>query len=230
MRELPVIESHAGCVGLVPIFTRLDAAQQADVGRLARPVSLAAGALLHGAGDRMGQLFVVHTGRLKLVRPTPGGHDRLIRVAGPGDVVGEHEFLTGERPDHYVQAIEDARLCVFDHAALGRLVATHPPIAVAMLRSLSERLTDAERRVARASVDVPARLAGYLLDLPADTLKGQARVTLPLPKKDIASYLGTTAESLSRALGRLQADGLVTVDGRRVSLLNPDALEATAAS
>ena len=230
MRELPVVESHAGCVGRVPIFARLDAAQQDDVGSLARPVSLAAGALLHGAGDRMGQLFVVHTGRLKLVRPTAGGQERLIRVAGPGDVVGEHAFLTGERPDHYVEALEDARLCVFDHAELGRLVAAHPPIAVAMLRSLSERLTDAERRVARASVDVPARLAGYLLDLPADTLEGLARVTLPLPKKDIASYLGTTPESLSRAIGRLQDDGLLTIDGRRVTLLNPDGLESTAAN
>lgn len=228
MRELPVIESHAGCVARVPIFARLDAAQQADVGRLARPVSLAAGALLHGAGDKMGQLFVVHTGRLKLVRPTAGGHDRLTRVAGPGDVVGEHAFLTGERPDHYVEALEDARLCVFDHPELGRLVAAHPPIAVAMLRSLSERLTDAERRLAGASAGVPARLAGYLLDLPADSLDGRARVTLPLPKKDIASYLGTTPESLSRALGRLQADGLLTIDGRRVTLLDPDALEASA--
>ena len=230
MLELAVIESHAGCVGRVPIFARLDAAQQVDVGRLARPVSLAASTLLHGAGDKMGQLFVVHTGRLKLVRPTAGGHDRLIRVAGPGDVVGEHAFLTGERPDHYVEAIEDARLCVFDHAELGRLVAAHPPIAVAMLRSLSERLTDAERRLARASVDVPARLAGYLLDLPAHMIEGQSRVTLPLPKKDIASYLGTTPESLSRALARLQTKGLLTVDGRRVALLNPDALEATAGS
>jgi len=229
MRDLPVVESHAGCVGRVPIFARLDAAQQSAVGRLARPVSLAAGALLHGAGARMGQLVVVHTGRLKLVRPSAGGHDRLIRIAAPGDVVGEHAFLTGERPDHYVEALEDSRLCVFDHAELGRLVAVHPPIAVAMLRSLSERLTDAERRLARASVDVPARLAGYLLDLPADTLDGPARVTLPLPKKDIASYLGTTPESLSRALARLQADGLVTLDGRRITLLDPDALQAAAA-
>ena len=229
MRELPVIESHASCVARVPIFARLDAAQQADVSRLARPVSLAAGALLHGAGDKMGQLFVVHTGRLKLVRPTPGGNDRLIRVAGPGDVVGAHAFLTGERPDHYVEALEDSRLCVFDHAELGRLVAAHPAIAVAMLRSLSERLTDAERRVARASVDVPARLSGYLLGLPTETLNGLARVTLPLPKKDIASYLGTTPESLSRAFGRLQDEGLLTIDGPLVTLLDPDGLESAAA-
>lgn len=230
MRELPVLESHAGCVRRVPIFARLDPAQQDAVGRLARPVRLPAGDLLHGAGDRMGQLFVVHAGRLKLVRPTAGGRDRLIRVAGPGDVVGEHAFLTGERPEYYVEALEGASLCVFDHAELGRLVTGHPAVAVAMLRSLSDRLADAERRLALAASDVPARLAGYLLDLPGEPdADGSARVTLPLAKQDVASYLGTTPESFSRALRRLERDGLIAVAGAGVRLLDAEGLEQRAA-
>ena len=44
-----------------------------------------------------------------------------------------YQFLTGERPDHYVEALEDSRLCVFDHAELGRLVAAHPAITSMLL-------------------------------------------------------------------------------------------------
>ena len=73
------------------------------------------------------------------------------------------------------------------------------------------------------------RFADYLLQQPlipaAQATEAMMRVRLPLSKKDIASLLGTTPESLSRALARLQIKGLVAVDDDIVSLLQPDALE-----
>ena len=90
--------------------------------------------------------------------------------------------------------------------SLSRLVARHPAIGLGMLRSLSERLADAERRLALAAVDVPGRLASHLLDLPGEATPDGWRVTLPWPKKDLASWLATTPESLSRALARLGRD------------------------
>lgn len=230
MRELPLVEVHHGgvnCVSRVPIFARLDPKQQEAVASFARPIGLARGELLHAAGDAIGQLFVVHSGKVKLVHTSASGRQQLLRVAGPGDVMGEHAFLTGARPDHHAEAVEDARLCVFAHDDLARLVGTYPTIALSMLRALSERAVDAERRVALGAVDVPVRVAGYLLDLPADDA-GTYRVRLPLAKKDVASYLGTTPESFSRALAKLQRDGLVAVAGDLVELRDPDGLDALA--
>ena len=229
MRELPLTVLHRNdenCVRRVPIFSGLSAAQQDAVAGYARPTSLARGELLHVAGDDVGRLFVVHTGSVKLVRATASGRERLIRVAGPGGVVGEHPFLTGERPEYYVEATADARLCVFRHADLAGLVQAYPVIAVEMMRSLSERLADSERLLALGSADVGARIAAYLLGLP--TLPGPGtRVRLPLTKKDVASYLGTTPESFSRAFARLQQAGAVTPDGD-VLALDAGALEALA--
>lgn len=218
--------SHHTCVRRVPIFARLTPEQQDAVGAFAHPVRLRAGERLHDGG--VGQLFVVHTGAVRLVRTSPGGRRHLERVAGPGEVVGEHAFLTGQRPDHAVEAAEDASLCAFAHADLSRLVARHPAIGLGMLRSLSERLADAERRLALAAVDVPGRLASHLLDLPGEATPDGWRVTLPWPKKDLASWLATTPESLSRALARLGRDGLVRVDGDEITLLDPDGLEGLA--
>lgn len=229
MRELPVLDQpHATCVRRVPIFARLSPQQQDAVGSFARPVSLAAGEVLHRAGEPVGQLFVVHTGSVKLIHTSPSGRTQIVRVAGPGEAVGEQAFLTGERPDHHVEAAEATRLCVFDHADLARLVATYPGISVGMLRALSERLTDAERRLALSALDVPARVAGYLLDLPGEGGAGTYRVRLPLPKKDVASWMATTPESFSRALGRLERAGLVGVDHDVITLRDPDGLSALA--
>ena len=83
------------------------------------------------------------------------------------------------------------------------------------------------RRMVR-DLDVPARVAGYLLGLPAEGSDGTYRVRLPLAKKDIASWLATTPESFSRALARLERDGIVAVERDVVTLRDPDALDALA--
>ena len=211
MRALPVLDQpHDTCVRRVAIFARLSPDQQDAVGSFARPVALAAGELLHRAGEPVGQLFVVHTGSVKLVHTAPSGRTQIVRVAGPGE------------------AVEDSRLCVFDHAVLAKLLATYPGISVGMMRTLSERLADAERRLALSALDVPARVAGYLLGLPAEGSDGTYRVRLPLAKKDIASWLATTPESFSRALARLERDGIVAVERDVVTLRDPDALDALA--
>ena len=224
----PVSDHRASCVSRVPIFASLSAEEQAKVATYAQPMSLGKGELLHRPGAAVGKLAVLHEGRVKLVQPTHSGRERLLRIAGPGDVVGEHAFLTGERPEHYVEAVDDARLCIFDHDDLAGLVAAYPAIAVSMLRSLSTRATQAEHRLALGALDVPARLADYLLDLPARTVDRRSVVRLPLAKKDVASLLATTPESLSRALAKLRSDGLISTDGDDVILLDPSGLDALA--
>lgn len=218
----------SACVSRVPIFAGLSADQQQKVAAYARHIELVPGERLYAAGDPVSQLFVVHRGRVRMVRLLAPGREQLIRMAGPADVVGEYPFLTGHPPVAWVFATEPTLLCVFDHAALEPLITAYPAIALRLLRSLAERLGDAERRFAElAAVDVPTRLADYLLALPARSGPGPVAVRLPMMKKDVASYLGTTPESLSRALHRLQEDGLVEVrEHGRVDLLDRPGLEA----
>ncbi|CAI9409745.1 Crp/Fnr family transcriptional regulator [Aestuariimicrobium sp. T2.26MG-19.2B] len=225
---LPIVDdpSHGPCVRRVPIFAQLTTPQQDAVAAFAHSVDVPRGALLHRAGEASRALFVVHRGKLKVTHVAASGHQRVLRVAGPGDVVGEHAFLTGEPPGYEVEALSAARVCAFGASDLAGLVARYPAIAAGMLRSLSQRLQDAERRLTQTSVDVPVRLAAFLLDLPTVPSGGGVGVVLPWPKKDVASYLGTTPESLSRALDRLQRDGAIRVEGAAVEIMDADALEA----
>lgn len=229
------VGGHGSCVSRVPIFASLTPAQQVVVGGYARPVRLGRGEQLYGPGDAISQLFVVHSGRVRVLRLAANGHEQLVRVAGPGDVVGEHAFVTGDRPDHRVVALGRATMCVFDHRDLGGLLAAHPGIVMQMLRSVTRRLEAVEARLAAMSAsDVTGRLAEYLVGLPiaAETLAagdGRTRVRLPMPKKDLASYLGTTPESLSRALRRLHDQGAVTSGrGPIVVIHDVEALERLA--
>ncbi|HIY85766.1 MAG TPA: Crp/Fnr family transcriptional regulator [Candidatus Yaniella excrementavium] len=232
MRELPIrdiTEHDDNCVRRVPIFSGLTTEQQDLVATVARPQILSAGELVHGAGERTGKMFVVHTGEIKLSRTLPSGRKQLLRVARPGETLGEHAFLTGNSTLEEAEARSQTRLCVFVHDDLTKLIDQYPNIAHRMLRTLGDRLAHTEHRLTLSSQSVDVRIADYLLQQPlirrGPVTNGIMRVQLPLSKKDIASLLGTTPESLSRALSRLRNKGFLTVDDDIVSLLQPDELE-----
>lgn len=214
------------CVSLVPIFKGLDPKQQLEVASFARPLKFDAGDQVVAAGDATRRLFVVHSGRVRVVRLLASGHEHVVRILGVGDVLGEDAFVLGRRPSHYAYADTAASMCTFDHDDLAALVARFPGIAVRMLQVQSERLANAERMLAAmGGTDVAARLAAYLLDLPSRSTPDGALLELPMAKKDVASHLGTTPETLSRKLREFVDDGVLALDGRRgVLLRDVDAL------
>lgn len=218
------------CVSRVPVFAGLVVQDQQRVAGLARPVRLQEGELAYSANDTASRLIVVHTGRLKIFRVSADGSEQWVRVLGPGDFTGESAVFTGQAPGDYAAALDDCQLCVFRHDDLRVLLRQHPDIGMRMLSTLSERLCDTEHRLASlTSRAVHARLADYLLALPATRRGGVATVSLPVAKKDVASLIATTPESLSRALKSLTGQGLIVIGaGRSISITQPDRLRQLA--
>lgn len=226
MIELPMAPQEDLCVARVPLFQGLSHEEQVEVARVARPTRVDRGDQVYAAGADVSQLMVVHTGRLKISRISTDGYEQIVRILGPGDFAGETAFVSGARPDHFATALEAGSMCVFRHADLDRLVREHPSVGLRMLQGVSRRLEETEARLAAViSGDVSSRLADYLMSLPARHTAEGPTVTLPLPKKDIASLLDTTPESLSRQLRRLGDTGVIAQrPGRVVTITDLDAL------
>ncbi|MBN9608019.1 MAG: Crp/Fnr family transcriptional regulator [Actinobacteria bacterium] len=214
------------CVARVPLFQSLPTADQRDVASVARPTRFDRGDAVYAPGSDRAQLMVVHTGALKISRVDADGREQILRVLGPGDFFGESALLTGSRPDHFATALEAGSMCVFRHADLDRLVRIHPSIGLTMLQTVSRRLVETENRlVSVISGDVSSRLADYLLSLPGRVDAAGMTIELPLAKKDIASLLDTTPESLSRQLRRLSDSGVIVTDAsRQIRITDADAL------
>src|SRR5690625_1557447 len=231
MRQLPIHDvtvQEDNCVRRVEIFSGLTEKQQDLVATMARPRLFSDGELIHSAGEQTGTMFVVHTGKVKVSRLLPSGRKQLLRVVKPGDTLGEYALLTGSTQPEEAEAIDDVRLCVFVHEDLKDLIERYPAIAHRMLRTLGQRLSHTEHRLTLNTQSVDVRIADYLLQQPLlrdPEATTTMRVRLPLNKKDIASMLGTTPESFSRALGRLRTKGLIDIDDQIVTLRDPDGLE-----
>ena len=183
------------CVAKVPIFSHLTPEQQEAVAELARPVRVKADQQIFMQGQRNAPLIVVHQGAV------------------------------GALPDYTAIAIEDTEACSFRREDFAQLLAQHPQVGLSMMGVLSRRLQESQElldQVTSQSVDV--RIANYLLGLEAKPVDDGIRVTLPILRKDIASLLGTTPESLSRALKRLTRQGLIAPDGSDILLSDIDGL------
>ena len=103
-------------------------------------------------------------------------------------------------------------MCVMEASRLRELMAKYPSIAFKVLEELSQRLEQTEQLLEEISLhSVERRLAQALLDLSA----GSSEIELALSKKDLASQMGMTSETLSRKLSSFEAQGLIEQVGQR---------------
>lgn len=221
--------SHS-CVSKVPLFATLGPRQQLEVARFANAVSRKAGETLQAPGDADPVLMVVHTGAVRVSRIIANGQEQWLRLLEPGDFSGEIDFVTGHPSGQHLVAETDVEVCQFRHRDLSALVQAYPDIALQMLQAVTGRLVEAERALTGSThTDALSRVAHYLLELPRTHTGGVTVVYLPTTKRNVASLLGISPETLSRRLRQLGTSGLVTVDGSRIVLEDVDGLTATVA-
>lgn len=206
---------------MVPIFSQLAPAEIHEIASTARHRSAARNEQLYGAGELNPYLLIIHRGRVKIHRSLESGHEQLIRVLGPGDFTGEAAFIAGGPMDHFATALEESEICVLHRDDVRRHLLKYPAITYKMLEAISGRLDRAEHMVSSLTGDdVEHRIAAYLIQLledagSVDGAGGAVSLTLPISKKDLASYLGTTPETVSRKLARFEDAGWIRMHGRR---------------
>ena len=224
-------EARADLLVRCDLFSGLDPGQLLTLGSLASHRRYDRGEVLFRQDTPAAGLHVVTRGRVEVYRSGGDGARRLLHLFGPYEVVGEvPAFEGGPFPATAGAAspVSEALFLPRDQVlAVGR---EHPEILLRMLATLSVRLRRFVGRIeSLSSRTAPARLASRLLELAWEqgaAGESAATVTLPSSKADLARTLGMTPETLSRLLRRWRDDGLVTVDGRRVAIGDPEALQA----
>lgn len=184
--------------------------------------------LFHEGGEAFGFYGIV-SGRVKIFKLSLDGKEQILHIFGEGEFFGEVPVFAGGRFPAHAETLEPSRLLFFPKDAFKALVARKPSLAMNMLAILSRRLRTFVHLVEDLSLkEVPGRLAAYLLFL-SDHNASAPVFELDITKGQLASLLGTIPETLSRILGRLSQQEFIRVDGRRIELLNREALEGLAA-
>ncbi len=183
------------------------------------------GASIFFEGDPGTGFYMVITGRVKIFKTSLSGKEQILHIFGAGEPFGEVPVFHGHPFPANAMALEKTSLIFFPRKDFVDLVHTIPSLVMNMLAVLSMRLRRFVTQIENLSLkEVPARLAGYLLYL-AEEQENDKRVELQISKGQLASLLGTIPETLSRIFAKMSEEGLISVDGKVISLLDLKGLE-----
>lgn len=194
---------------------RLDPNDKAAFLRVCPDKTYPAGATIFREGDPAEHLHVVAKGRVKLVRPTPDGRERILAIAGPDDLIGEAFLREEARYRADAVALGDAVTCPMSRGQFQRLSLQAPTFALAFAELLAESLFRCRDQVSADYAPIKIRVAQTLLDQARRFGREVAgdpdwlELETELRHEEIASMIGATRVSVSTSVAELRREGLM---------------------
>ena len=222
--------NHGQTLAQVPLFSGLTEGELAFLTQRAVPRHYAAGKIIFGEGEPCLGLYVVESGHIRIFKSSSSGREHVLSVDGPGSSVAELPVFDGGNYPASASAVDDATLLFVSKQDFHALCLAHPQVALKVLRVVGARLRRLVGIIEELSfTTVRHRLASFLLRLAQKEGKHTRdgiEVTLPGSNQELASQIGTVRELVSRNLSRLQAEGVVRIDGRTAFIRDLKILEA----
>ena len=214
----------------VPIFSGLNEPELAFLTARVVQRKFGQGELIFGEGEPCAGLYVVESGTVRIFKSSAGGREQVLSIDGPGSSIAELPVFDGGNYPASAQAVTAATLLFFSKPDFHALCIQHPEVALKVLRVVGGRLRRLVGIIEELSfTTVRHRLAALLVRLAkAEGARtgSAAEFVLPVTNNELAAQIGTVRELVSRNLSRLQAEGLIEIDGRSVRVPDVKRLEA----
>lgn len=209
----------------IPLFGELSDAEFERVARFTRERRLSKGELLFQRGDVPHGFYFVVSGQLKLAFSSAQGNEKVVEIVGPHQSFGEAVMFLDRPYPVFAEALTDMSLLHIGQNVVSELVDQDPGFARKLLAGMAVRLHNMVRDVETYSLrSSTQRVIGYLLQQTDEDGTSPCEISLPTSKQVIASRLNLTPETLSRIFHDLSDTGLITVQGKRITLHDPRAL------
>ena len=209
---------HHELLGGVPLFEGLNETELGALSQVALHRVFPKDRVVIMAEDEGDTLFVIARGQVKVSIVSEDGREVILSILSQGDFFGEMSLLDGHPRSANVTTMSETELLMVRRPDFLRLIQSTPQIAVKLLAVLASRLRKTDRKIEGLALsDVPGRITQTLLQLAEEqgspTPEGILIKNRPT-HQDLANMSGTTRETVSRVLKRLENQGYLASKGK----------------
>ncbi|HVT98517.1 MAG TPA: Crp/Fnr family transcriptional regulator [Acidobacteriaceae bacterium] len=231
------MERNQGCMDCPArgkhMFCSMKETEMGKFDTLGTQVRFSTGAVIFREGDNCGSVHVLCSGRVKLSATSREGRTLILKIARAGEVLGLSAALAGQPFEVTAETVEPCTLKTIRRQALLDFLDRHPDASMRAARAVAQEYKAAFSEVRRLALPATAsgRVANLLLDWSREQAPEHAangRCMMPLTHEEIASMTATTRETVTRVLGQLKRDQLISIRGASLTVLQPQALERLA--
>ena len=203
-----------------PLFASLTEAELQALAARTSQKRFGQGEHLFSEGDPCAGLYLVASGKIRIFKLSPSGREQVLAVEGPGSSFAELPVFDGGNYPAAASALEDTEVLFISRKDFQNFCREHPDVALKVIAVVGSRLRRLVGIIEELSfTTVRQRLISLIVRLAqADGMPSKEGIRVELTKshQDLASELGTVRELVSRNLGRLQAEGFLDVEGRKI--------------
>jgi CRP/FNR family cyclic AMP-dependent transcriptional regulator len=211
-------------------FCQLSPAAMKDFNAVKSSATYPAGAILFLEKQDPRGVFVLCAGQVKLSISSGAGKTLILRIAKPGETLGLMATMSNTPYEVTAETLHPCQVAFIRREDFVRFAAKHPEAYQAVVKQLSDLYSGAceQLRTVGLSASAPEKLARLFLEWAADVNDGkkEAPIKMPLTHEEIAAFIGTTRETVTRTLSEFKSKQLVTLQGSSLQISNRQALEA----
>ncbi|MGI5246101.1 Crp/Fnr family transcriptional regulator [Dactylosporangium sp. CA-139066] len=213
---------------MTEFFELLHADEQAALEAAGHRRQWKRGAVIFREASVSETVIVLRSGRVKVSSDTASGTEVVLAVRGPGALLGELSAIDGGPRAATVTALEPVTALSVSSADFERYLLGHARVSFLLMRELTRRLRDADRkRIEFGAYDTTGRVAARLVELAerfGERTEEGLRISLPLSQDELAGWTGSSREAVTKALRTLREEGWIQTGRLHVVIHDLDAL------
>ena len=194
----------------VPLFSMLNDTQATSVAEAVIKRRFSRGEVIVEQGKKSNALFILLSGRARVVTADARGREVILATLYPGDHIGEMSLIDNEPHSATVRADVQTDVLMLGRLEFARCLPENTSMAYAIMRGLVQRLRHADRKIeSLALMDVYGRVARALLEFTSEGPEGELLIREKISRQDIAKMVGASREMVSRVMKDLEERGFI---------------------